>query len=129
MDYSVHDAWRAGFRRAVFVIRPDLEEAFERLIGQRYRGRLEVLTVQQRLDEVPSGVMPAPGRIRPWGTSQAVLAARPRVSGGFAGAQSPTYSTAMHLSRRPASCGPRRARVPTPSSDIRWRRPPARPEG
>lgn len=84
MDYAVHDAWRAGFRRAVFVIRPDLEEAFERLIGQRYRGRLEILTAQQRLDAVPSGVMPAPGRVRPWGTAQAVLAARSQVSGGFA---------------------------------------------
>lgn len=84
MDYAVHDAWRAGFRRAVFVIRPDLEAAFERLIGQRYRGRLEVLTAHQRLDEVPTGVMPVPGRIRPWGTAQAVLAARSQVSGGFA---------------------------------------------
>jgi NDP-sugar pyrophosphorylase family protein len=83
MDYAVHDAWRAGFRRTVFVIRPELEEAFETLIGKRYRGRLEVATALQRLEDRPAGLGSGAGRARPWGTAQAVLAARSQVSGGF----------------------------------------------
>ena len=57
---------------------------FEQAIGQRYRGRLEVVTALQRLDDVPAGIVPAPGRARPWGTAQAVLAARSQVPGSFA---------------------------------------------
>ncbi|MEO8634173.1 MAG: sugar phosphate nucleotidyltransferase [Gemmatimonadales bacterium] len=84
MDYAVHDAWRAGFRRVVFVIRPELESAFGALIGARYRGRIEVTTALQRLEEVPAGVLRRPERTRPWGTAQAVLAARAQVPGGCA---------------------------------------------
>ena len=84
MDYAVHDAWRAGFRRVVFVIRPDLEAAFDELIGRRYAGQLSVTTATQRLDDLPPGLWRGTTRIRPWGTAQAVLAARSQVSGGFA---------------------------------------------
>ena len=35
LDYSIYDAYRAGFRRAVFIIKPELEGAFEKAIGSK----------------------------------------------------------------------------------------------
>ncbi len=84
MDYSVFDAERAGFDRVVFVIRPEMREAFEKLIGQRYRNRMTIATVTQRMDDIPSGFAVPSDRTKPWGTGQAVLAARTEVPGSFA---------------------------------------------
>ncbi|HEX6091342.1 MAG TPA: NTP transferase domain-containing protein [Gemmatimonadales bacterium] len=83
MDYSIHDALRAGFGSAVFIIRPEMEETFRDFAGQRYGKRLAFRTVHQRLEDVPPGV-PVPERPKPWGTGQAVLAAEPAVAGAFA---------------------------------------------
>lgn len=84
MDYSVYDAWRAGFGRVVFVIRPDIAAEFAATISDRYRSRLEVATAHQRLDALPAGVALPAARTRPWGTTQAVLAAAPQLLGPFA---------------------------------------------
>ena len=83
MDYSIHDALRAGFESAVFIIRPEMEETFREFAGQRYGRRLTFRTVHQRLEDVPDGFT-VPERPKPWGTGQAVLAAEPAVSGPFA---------------------------------------------
>ena len=84
MDYSIFDALQAGFTRVVFVIRDEIVDEFERTVGARYRGTLDVETVCQRLDALPPGVSSPAGRTRPWGTAQAVLAARDRLHGPFA---------------------------------------------
>jgi hypothetical protein len=84
MDYSVFDGWRAGFSRVVFVIRPASTSAFAEAIGDRYRGRLAIELVEQRLDDLPPGSTLPPTRSRPWGTAQAMLSARPWVPGAFA---------------------------------------------
>jgi len=83
MEYSLFDARRAGFAEAVFVIRPDMEEAF-RGFAARLAGRLSWRTVLQRLEDVPPGVAVPPGRDKPWGTAHAVLAAAPAIHGPFA---------------------------------------------
>jgi MobA-like NTP transferase protein len=83
MDYSIYDALRAGFRKVVFVIRPDLEEAFRATIVPRYAGRIEVATAHQRLEDLPGGVAVPADRQKPWGTGQAVLAAEGAVPGPF----------------------------------------------
>jgi len=83
MDYSLYDAARAGFSRAVFVIRPDMETAFHAFAEGRFGGRFEVTTVHQRLDDVPGGVRVPAERAKPWGTAHAVLAAA-AVRGPFA---------------------------------------------
>lgn len=83
MDYSIHDALRAGFGSAVFIIRPEMEETFRDFAGRRYGKRLDFCTVHQRLEDVPAGVA-VPERPKPWGTGQAVLAAEPAVTGPFA---------------------------------------------
>lgn len=83
MEYSLYDARRAGFDETVFVIRPDMEETF-RGYASRFDGRMPWQTALQRLEDVPPGVSIPPGRAKPWGTTQAVLAAAPLVRGPFA---------------------------------------------
>jgi MobA-like NTP transferase domain len=84
LDYSVFDALRAGFSRVVFVIRRDLKARFRETIGRRYEGRVEVAYAFQELDDVPPGFAAPEGRMKPWGTGQAVLAARHLVATPFA---------------------------------------------
>lgn len=84
MDYSVFDARRAGFGKVVFVIRPDMEEAFRPFVSERYGSAIDVATARQRREDIPAGVDGPSERTKPWGTGQAVLAAEPEVRGPFA---------------------------------------------
>jgi NDP-sugar pyrophosphorylase family protein len=78
-DYALFDAQQAGCTRAVFVIREQLREVFEQSVVPRWRDRLEAVLAVQRLEDVPPGT--PPGRVKPWGTAHAVLAARTEVRG------------------------------------------------
>jgi dTDP-glucose pyrophosphorylase len=84
IDYAAFDAWRAGFRRIVFVVRPEMEAALRGSIRPRLEEHLHIAFVHQRLDAVPTGLNIPPSRSRPWGTGQAVLCAEGAVSGPFA---------------------------------------------
>jgi dTDP-glucose pyrophosphorylase len=84
LDYSVHDAVRAGFDRVLFIIRRDFEEEFRAVVGARFEKRVRVDYVFQSLDALPEGhVLPA-GRVKPWGTGHAVWCAREALDGPFA---------------------------------------------
>ena len=76
MDYSIHDALEAGFNKVVFIIRKDLEEEFRRVIGARNEKLTEVEYAFQSLENLPDGFSKPADRTKPWGTGQAVLAAR-----------------------------------------------------
>lgn len=87
MDFSVHDAISAGFNRIVFIIRRDIEADFREVIGDRVEAECAKLGVKvgyafQALDDIP-GALPEDRR-KPWGTGQAVLAAKSLVDGPFA---------------------------------------------
>jgi len=87
MDYSIHDAIEAGFDRIVFIIRRDIEADFSEVIGRRIESVCRKLGVTvdyafQSLEDIP-GALPSE-RTKPWGTGQAVLAARALVDGPFA---------------------------------------------
>lgn len=84
IDYSIYDAWRAGFRRVIFVIKPELEADFHAGVGARIARRMQVEYAFQRKEDLPAGYTVPEGRIKPWGTAQAVLAARELVDGPFA---------------------------------------------
>jgi hypothetical protein len=84
IEYSAHDARRAGFDRLVFVIRHDIEQAFRAAVGRRLEARMDVAYVFQELDDLPPPYVPPLGRVKPWGTGQAVLTAEPAVRGPFA---------------------------------------------
>jgi UTP-glucose-1-phosphate uridylyltransferase len=84
LDYSVYDAIQAGFGKVVFIIRPDIEEAFKEVIGHKLDGRIKVEYVYQTTDKLPGGFSVPEGRTKPWGTGQAVLMAKPVVHEPFA---------------------------------------------
>ena len=79
MDYSIHDAIEAGFNHVVFIIRKDIEKEFKEVIGDRIASicsshNVTVDYVFQDINDIP-GELPE-GRTKPWGTGQAVLAAK-----------------------------------------------------
>lgn len=84
MDFSLYDAWKAGFRRVVFIIRADLEDALRAHLRAGAGKKMETLFVRQELDDLPEGFQVPAGRTKPWGTGQAVLAARSVIDAPFA---------------------------------------------
>ena len=62
LDYSVYDAYRAGFERVVFIIRPELEQAFEDAVGGKARRFMQVDYAYQTLDRLPEGLHTPEGR-------------------------------------------------------------------
>ena len=84
IHYSLYDAYRAGFRKAVFVIRPELEETFKEVIGPKVPEKMEIEYVYQIITDLPEGYSVPEGRTKPWGTAHAALAARHVVDGPFA---------------------------------------------
>ncbi len=82
LEYAMFDAIRAGFDRAVFIIRDELDEEFRQLIA-RTGTRLKCDLISQRLSDLPAGFS-AGDRTKPWGTGQAVLTVRDLVKTPFA---------------------------------------------
>ena len=83
MDYSIHDAIEAGFDKVVFIIRRDIEEDFRRIIGDRIEKLIPVEYAFQDINDLPEGFSVPEGRTKPWGTGQAVLAARDVINEPF----------------------------------------------
>ena len=91
IDYSIYDARRAGFETVVFVIKRELAEQFRAAIGDRLSRVIEVKYAYQELEDLPAGYGVPEGRVKPWGTCHAVLAARKEVDGPFAVINSDDY--------------------------------------
>ncbi|MCI9281063.1 MAG: nucleotidyltransferase [Bacilli bacterium] len=84
IDYSAYDAKRAGYDKIVFVIKKEIEEVFKETIGERLEGKIKVEYAFQEIMDVPNGMENiAEKREKPWGTVQAVLAAKDLVNGSF----------------------------------------------
>ena len=83
IHYSLFDAYRAGFRTVVFVIKPELEETFKEVIGPKVPEKMEIKYVHQVITDLPEGYSVPEGRTKPWGTAHAALAARKVVDGPF----------------------------------------------
>ena len=84
LDYSIHDALRAGFGRVVFVIRRDIESAFREVIGAKWEARIPCAYAFQDLADVPEGFAVPAARAKPWGTAHAIRARRREINGSFA---------------------------------------------
>ena len=84
MDYSIYDAKEAGFNKVVFVIRKDLEEGFDRVIGSRIKQVIDVEYVFQELNNIPEVYQEKlKNRTKPWGTGQAILCCKDVVKEPF----------------------------------------------
>lgn len=79
LEYSLFDARRAGFSKVVFIIRPELEDAFEQAIGVRAKEYMEVCYAYQTVTSLPPSLSVPSGREKPLGTAHAVYCAREAV--------------------------------------------------
>jgi len=84
IDYAVFDALRAGFGKAIFLIRKDIEEIFRERVGSTIEKQVQTVYVFQELDNLPPGFSVPPERKKPWGTGHAVLSCKDAVHEPFA---------------------------------------------
>ncbi len=84
IDFSLYDAYRAGFRKVAFIIKHEIEDDFKDFIGRRMEKYFDVSYVYQQLDNMPAGYAVPEGREKPWGTGHAVMCAAEAVKGPFA---------------------------------------------
>lgn len=79
IDYSLHDAKKAGFGKIVCIINPANEGDFRAHFSD---GGVEY--AHQTIGMLPPGRRAPEGRAKPWGTAHAVLCAKGLVDGDFA---------------------------------------------
>lgn len=91
LHYSLFDAYRAGFRKVVFVVKEDTVEEFRESVGPAVAAAFDVRYAYQKLDTLPAGYTVPDGRTKPWGTAHAVLCAAPEIDGPFAVINSDDY--------------------------------------
>ena len=84
IDFSLYDAYQAGFRHVAFIIKREIEQTFRETIGARMEKFFHVDYVYQELDRLPEGFAVPEGRKKPWGTAHAVACCRGVVEGPFA---------------------------------------------
>jgi dTDP-glucose pyrophosphorylase len=82
MDYSIHDAINAGFNKVVFIIRTDLKEAFENHYQERFKGKIQMEFAYQDAYTDHTEEYQA-NRLKPWGTTHAVLSAKEYINEPF----------------------------------------------
>lgn len=75
IDFSLYDARRAGFKKALFIIKEELLPDFQEAVFKKASQYLEIDWVFQKLQDVPEGVTIPEGRVKPWGTGHAALTA------------------------------------------------------
>ena len=84
LDFSVYDAIEAGFDKVVFVINRNIEKDFKEIVGSRIEKKVEVEYVFQDVNDLPDGFVCPEGRVKPWGTGQAILCCKDVVNTPFA---------------------------------------------
>ncbi len=84
IDYSIYDAIKAGFNKIVFIIKKENLDIFKETIGKRIEQHVKVEYVFQELNDLPKGFSKPKDRIKPWGTGQAILAAKNVIHEPFA---------------------------------------------
>jgi len=83
IDFSLYDAMMAGFEDVVFIIKKEIEADVRALIDEGAGKNLNITYVFQELTDLPPGYTVPEGRVKPWGTCHAVLAAKDEVKGNF----------------------------------------------
>jgi len=78
IDFSIYDALRSGYNRIVIIIRKDIEKDFHQFFGKRLAKHVDIEYAFQK-----SGDFVVPGRKKPLGTADAVLAAKDFIKGPF----------------------------------------------
>ena len=82
LDFSLFDAYEAGFRTAVIIIKEAIREDFLGTVGKRLeKCPLEIRYAYQELHKIPEGFAIPEGRTKPWGTCHAVWCAKEAIDG------------------------------------------------
>lgn len=84
IDYSIYDAILAGFTKVVFIIKEENYEVFRETVGSRVEPYINVEYCFQDLKALPQGYELPEGRVKPWGTAHAILAAKNNINEPFA---------------------------------------------
>ena len=83
IDFSIYDAIKAGFKKAVLIIKGEHEQDFRDVIGNRLSDFIEVEYVHQELHILPKGYAVPEGRTKPWGTTHAIWCCKNVVDAPF----------------------------------------------
>lgn len=83
IDYSIHDAVKAGFGRVICIIKRENEAIFRERIGSRHH-MAKIEYVYQDMENIPEGFSIPEGRVKPWGTAHAVMCCAEQVKEPFA---------------------------------------------
>ncbi len=84
IDFTIFDAIEAGFEKVVLIIRKEHQDAFENNLVHKFRNKIEVVYAYQDIKDLPMGINVPNDRVKPWGTSHALLACRDLVDVPFA---------------------------------------------
>lgn len=90
IDYSIHDAIEAGFRRFVIILRHEIFDDYMQTVGTRIEARLRALGAEWEY-VFQEFIDPPAGRTKPWGTGQALLACDGVLNGPFVVINSDDY--------------------------------------
>lgn len=82
LDYSLFDAYEAGFETAVIIIKEAIKKDFMETVGKRLeKSPIKVRYAYQEMEKIPEGYTVPEGRVKPFGTSHAVLCAKDEIDG------------------------------------------------
>ncbi len=84
IDFSIFDAVKSGFDKVVFIIKKENYEAFRDTVGSRVEPYIKVEYAFQGIEDIPEGFSVPADRVKPWGTSHALLCAKELVKDNFA---------------------------------------------
>ena len=76
IEFTIYDAIKTGFKKVVLIIKKENEEAFEQSLVSKVRPYIEVEYAYQDLHDIPEGVEIPADRVKPWGTTHALLSCR-----------------------------------------------------
>ena len=91
IDFSLYDAMKAGFDTAICIIKHEIEDDFKAIMNRGAAKKMNILYAYQDINDIPEGVEIPEGRVKPWGTGHAILAARDLIDGPFAVINSDDY--------------------------------------
>lgn len=81
LDYSLYDAYEAGFETAVIIIKSAIEKDFMETVGKRLeKCPLKIRYAFQEMEKIPEEFCVPEGRVKPFGTGHAVLCARNEIN-------------------------------------------------
>ena len=82
LDYSLFDAYEAGFQTAVIIIKEAIRKDFMDTVGKRLeKCPMEIRYAYQEMEKLPEGFAVPEGRVKPFGTSHAILCAADEIDG------------------------------------------------